>query len=85
MAKCPEGYQRVTRERTDLIECQRAGLLYWRDPACFPPEAQLPPDYHRMVHLSRHRDDFTEQTLRAWAARGQLFELLPLESRTLSE
>ncbi|MCX8985123.1 hypothetical protein [Citrobacter portucalensis] len=65
--------RKVSPDESDLVALQRAGLLIWRDPEPLPPFF-FGNDYHRLVTLNKHREDFTEETLRLWAQRGELFE-----------
>lgn len=64
--------RQIGPDETGLVALQRAGLLIWRDPDPLPPFF-FGEDYHRLVSLNKHRQDFTEDTLQKWAARGELF------------
>ncbi|MCS5452539.1 hypothetical protein ACJVQT_23020 [Enterobacter huaxiensis] len=62
------GYIEIKPTQRNLVEMQRLGKLYWWDVEYrFAKIASLP---HR---LSPQRRDFTEEALKKWAFRGELF------------
>lgn len=65
-------YKEVNPMQGNLVELQRQGLLYWWDVRY--RNAKIPSLPHP---LSPQRRDFTEEVLRRWAIRGEVFTYEP--------
>lgn len=62
------GFKEVKANAVGLVMLQRSGELYWWDVEY--RNARIPSLPHR---LAPQRKDFTEEVLRKWAMRGELF------------